>query len=550
MRCVVGSGKHWTLVQGRGVERQKSRLGINRAKSGIRKEGASTPRVAPLIPSLPLSTGIQTATLLHSDVASPAVTAVPSIATAVAAAPASAPVLLNSASTSIRLPTAAQRLPSLAPVGLNIIPRLDRIIGPVSRRAPHLAGTRVKIFCSHASRGIKSSPSLAHASGQDANARRVKRRLEAVNQMIWRCECADTAITKGAPVPPTAQDAAKHLPLAFPVPASTVSRVAAHLGIAPSPQLRPVSHGSSPRHLSPSQQLPATSAAASQLPADKQLLHEPITSQTLQLQVSQPDEIDLIHQLPGSAPMLLDDSTAVLMSLTSAAAPPSSALPSSLPQAQPTDPTYTDADALTRPAETQHAVLLSRHVSPRPPSSSPSRSLLGLSTSRQASPSSASLAELVPSTTAVTVPPYSVISAAKASSVQAHTAPVVMADDAVMLASEAQEGRAAGRGAGLAVRLRLRGQESFGVPDTPDQENLVLNRERSSLSKDQADALRHGDYVHDDMGMDTKRPLSASGMIDLAMSDAPPGEIEPEMFAFLLDNDAFEGQKLDVTSGL
>lgn len=550
MRCVVASGKRWTPLQGSGVERQKSRLGINRAKSGIRKEGASTPRVAPLVPSLPLSTGIPSATLLHSDVASPAVTAVPSIATAVAAAPASAPVLLNSASTSIRLPTAAQQLPSLAPVGLNMIPRLDRIVGPVSRRAPHLAGTRVKIFCSHASRGIKSSPSLTHASGQDANARRVKRRLEAVNQMIWRCECADTAITKGAPIPPTAQDAAKHLPLAFPVPASTVSRVAAHLGIAPSPQLQPVSHGSSPRHLSPSQQLPATSAAASQLPADRQLLHEVTTSQSLQLAASQPDESDLIHQLPGSAPMLLDDSTAVLMSLTSAAAPTSSAPPSSFPQGWPTGSTNTDADAL-RTAETQHAVPHSRHVSPRPPSSSPSGSLLGLSTSRQASPSSASLAELVPSTTAVTVPPYSVISAAKASSVQALYAPVVMADDAVMLTSDAQEGRAVGRGAGLAVRLGLRGQASFGVPDTPDQENLVLNRERSSLSKDQADALRHNDYMHDDdMGMDTKRPLSASGMIDLAMSDAPPGEIEPEMFAFLLDNDAFEGQKLDVTSRL
>lgn len=30
----------------------------------------------------------------------------------------------------------------------------------------------------------------------------------------------------------------------------------------------------------------------------------------------------------------------------------------------------------------------------------------------------------------------------------------------------------------------------------------------------------------------------------------PAGESEPEMFAFLLDNDAFEGLKLDVRSGL
>ena len=30
----------------------------------------------------------------------------------------------------------------------------------------------------------------------------------------------------------------------------------------------------------------------------------------------------------------------------------------------------------------------------------------------------------------------------------------------------------------------------------------------------------------------------------------PAGESEPEMFAFLLNNDTFEGQKLDVTSGL
>ena len=521
------------------MERQKSRLSI---KSGIQKEAEASPSLAAALPTLPLSTtSRQNALLLHSDPSSPVATAAPTAATAVPTALLAAPALLSTVSTSSRQPPVAQRVPALGHVGSNLIPQLERIIGPASRRAPHLAGTRVKIFCSQAGRGLKSSRSLSQASRQDASVRRVKRRLEAVNQMIWRCECADTAITKGQPIPASALNAAgaaKHLPLALPLalpPAgTTVSRVAAHLGIAPTPQLLPAHHSSSSSILADSEQLPATSPDAAQLPADQQLLHGAGSLQ--------PAESDLIHQLPGSAALLLDDSTAMLSSSQILAMPASSVLPSSERQRQHAGQTDTEPDSLLKTDAAQNTAPHSRHISPRPSSCSPSGSLLGLSTSRQASPSSASLAELVPSTTAVTVPPYNVISAARASSAEAATAPVVLSDDAAMSVSEAQNSWC-GQEVALAVRLGLKGQQSVGVPDTPDQEHLVLNRERSSLSKDQAEALAQSSCMHSDLGLDRKSNLSASGMIDLAMSDAPPGEIEPEMFAFLLDNDAFGSQK-------
>lgn len=530
--------------------RQKSRLGI---KSGIQQEAEASPSLAAALPTLPLSTtSRQDALLLHSDPSSPVATAAPTAATAVPTALLAAPALLSTVSTSSRQQSVAQRVPASGHVGSNLIPQLERIIGPASRRAPHLAGTRVKIFCSQAGRGLKSSRSLSQASGQDASVRRVKRRLEAVNQMIWRCECADTAITKGQPIAPSAlnaADAAKHLPLALPLAGTTVSRVAAHLGIAPAPQLVPAHHSSSSSILAGSDQLPATSPAATQLPADQQLLHGASSSQPLHPAMTQPDESDLIHQLPGSASMLLDDNTAMLSSSQTPAVPVNSAPPSSEPQPRHAGQTDTQPDSLLRTDAAQNTAPHSRHISPRPSSCSPSGSLLGLSTSRQASPSSASLAELVPSTTAVTVPPYNVISAARASSAEALTAPVVLLDDAAVSVSEAQNSWC-GQEVALAVRLGLKGQQSVGVPDTPDQEHLVLNRERSSLSKDQAEALAPSSYVQSDLGLDRKSNLSASGMIDLAMSDAPPGEIEPEMFAFLLDSDAFGSQKSDDPSAL
>lgn len=546
-------------LQGREVKRQKSRLGINRISCGIRKESSSTPKTTVPLPTLPLTSAIMLNTAgLHSDSFSPVATA-GAPATAVGSAPTFMPMLLNATSTDSKNAAAAavaQRLPSLLHVGSNSIPQLDRIIGPGCRRAPHLAGTRVKIFCSQTNRLVKSSRSLTSSSKQDVDVRRVRRRLEAVNQMIWRCECADTAITKGAPVPPSAlnaADAEKHLLPAN--PATTAARVASHLGIASSAQLQQHSRSCSPGLMPASEQLPAYSVPGAQLLHNQQPPEAAVASQLEQPAAPQPDDAVLIHQLPSTAPMLLDDNSAMLMLVDPSAADTGSVPCTSERRHGQGTHTGTDCDTLLNIDAVQHAIPHSRHPSPnlgpiplsRSPSGSllgltasrpaspsrnlsPSGSLLGLGTSRQASPSSASLAELVPSTTAVTVPPYNVISAAKAGI--ALTAPVV-AVDAPMPTSEAQDCWS-GKNATLAVRVGLRGETSFGVPETPDHEKFVLNRERSSLSKDQAEALASAGYMHSDVSMDRKSDLLASGMMGLATSDALPGEIEPAMIELFL----------------
>lgn len=376
--------------------------------------------------------------------------------------------------------------------------------------------------------------------------------------MIWRCECADKAITKRAPLPATAlvaADAAKHL---APVPAttapgqnalqgSTVPRIAAHLGIATlSTQLSLASQAPMPA----SQQLPAHVAAPSQLPAHQQQLvvHQSSYVRPAQLAAANPasyDSSELVHQLPSSAPILLDTGAAALLTSRPAAAAAGGDNTMCPPQADAAwGPIRTSLDPATVMANaSRHSPTSSNVISPRPPSRSPSIGLIGGSAPRQASPNS--LAELVPSTTAVTVPPYSVISAAKAGSAPFQPAPVVVPDGPAVASDDVQDVWGS-KAAGLAVKVGLKGQESIGVPDTPDQSNLILNRERSSLSKDTADVLSHSSYLN---GLSAgllhgSSHLSAPGV--LYTSTSMPNDMEPDMLSILLDGDAFAASKTDV----
>lgn len=543
-------------LQGRETKRQKSRLGIARISSVVDKDPSYTPKLAAppaLVPKL-----IPNTALRHADPARPVPTAA-SHPTAVALSCPKAPTLLHTTSTTDRPAAVAQQVPAASVMESKSAPRLERIIGSASRRAPRLAGTRVKIFCSQSGRGNKSSRSMAHAAGQDADARRVKRRLEAVNQMIWRCECADTAITKGAPVPPNAADAAMHLPEALTVSGMIDSRAPFHFGVAASARLFH-SRSSTPGSMPAAQQLPAVSDPIIPSALNQQL---PLAAavQSVEPAASQLEEAVLIHQLPGSAPMLLIDSATMLMSVH-----PNADSTSGL-RSQTDNQTPSGSGAWRQADPDQRTVTHSRHpspspsfnpplqlhsqmppgpspirtLSPMPASRSPSGSLLGLGSSRQASPSSASLAELVPSTTAVTVPPYSVISAAKACAAQSHPAPVVMADSGFIPSSGGQ-GSWLPKDMNLAVRVGLRGEASFGRPHTPDQESLILNRERSSLSKDQADAGT--EYVHSDLSLDRRSHLSQSGTLDAILPEAD--QIDPAMIESYFDNAALETEKPDV----
>ncbi len=93
----------------------------------------------------------------------------------------------------------------------------------------------------------------------------------------------------------------------------------------------------------------------------------------------------------------------------------------------------------------------------------------------------------------------------------------------------------------------LRVQDSVGIPDTPDSEQLehhaALNREHCSFSKNvSANGLQHDHAAL--APLQRKEVLSTSGLLDLAMSDALPAEdLEPDMFAaFFADSGAYSDQ--------
>lgn len=525
-------------MQDRGLEKQRSRLGLSRRSTGIQKVSAGPAKsvsvtLQPHAAASPATSLQQQATVPNQ---SPA---------AAVAAPAPGPTAVAApGSSSMSMPLAvATRVPSPAGLGSPAVPHIDRVIALGSRKAPHLAGTRVKIYCSQGGRGLSSRHTLSSTVGGDSSSsRRVKQKVEALDLMIWRCECARKVITKGAPIPASSlsgQDA--HQPL-FLVPSTSTSQVAA------------------------AETLPSSTFGGNQPPAATQLAMVNIQNQ--QAASSRPegdedgcmqyhrdpssDEGDLIHQLPGSAPMLTQEDSALLTQIR--LLPPEPQHPATLDQSA-----HTDAS--------QHNVLVHPH--------SPSNSQPDLSppVSRQSSPSAASLAGLIPATTAVTAPsllqpPYNMISAARAASLHDDTVPAVVLQDAVQsnvlpacsarpdadTAAPSDHGEVpVCRPFGLVMdSLRpellsqlpvlkgvLRAQSSIRLPSTPDSESLerhaALNREHSSFSRSTA-----MDKVQDGLGegvLQRKEAFSTSGLLDLAMPTAlPPGDLEPDMFAAFFED--------------
>ena len=552
MLCRAQVASLW--VQERGLEKQKSRLGLSRRSTGIQKLPAH-PSHSPSLPVLP-----------HAPAASPALpqlAAMPSSSGATAALPAGTAAATAGtavAPSSSSMPLAvAPRVPPSARFGSASVPYIDRVIALGSRRAPHLAGTRVKIYCSKGGRGIKSRHSASSDLGMDSGtSRRVRQKVEALDLMIWRCECARKVITKGAPIPASSmsgQDPAKpQSPTASgPVPGMIANQVGARLGATQS--LPALFHPSSEIGVSTaggSDVLGTSQCLAPQLPGSSQLHQE----QT-QLQVEGgSDQVELIHQLPSSAPLLSQEDRALM---TNASIHPGSRQQAEIDRLSPGP-----AQAISNsPSGAGHGKCRAASHSPSPKPAG----------SRQSSPGSASLAGLIPATTAVTVPaqhqpPYSIISAAKAASQADAAIPVVTSQDAAQTSMPASGAVCAGVRAQHdedlsimkhvpplethsklpALKGILRAQSSMRVPATPDSEaaerHAALNREHSSFSKGTAAQESQGDVGVG--GLQRKGVLSTSGLLDLAMSGAlPAGDLEPDMFAaFFEDSNAF-GEEYD-----
>ncbi len=398
--------------------------------------------------------------------------------------------------------------------------------------------------------------------------------------MIWRCECARKVITKGAPIPVSTlsgPDANKPpaLPQSAPVAGLIANQVAARLG---------ATH-SLPANFSAGQLLPsntfggshATAALQLPVPSDQGVAeHLPSSSQQEaghQLQHGRqvsPDPPELIHQLPSSALMLAQDGNVLFRHSAAEASDAQQHVRAGGSSPTPSQRHSPSPAVSTGYSPSRQAGALSRSPSTSLPTN-PSPNPMG---SRHSSPGSASLAGLIPSTTAVTVPsphshaPYSVISAARAAIVSNHTVPVVTIQDAhislpatlpitdnargscaQMLALEHSvsipeaEGQQSHLAALPALNKALRMQGSVGIPDTPDTESLehhaALNRERSSFSKTMSmDGMQQETAA---ASLQRKGMLTTSGLLDLAMSDAlPTADLEPDMFAaFFADSGAF-----------
>ena len=544
-------------VQERGLEKQRSRLGLSRRSTGIQKVSAVPPKPSSL--SLRPHASASPATMLQQISAPsqpPALLPGPTAPTAVAASEAGG----TSMATAV-----AKRVPSPAGLGPSAIPHIDRVIALGSRRAPHLAGTRVKIYCSQGGRGIKSHHALSSTVGSDtASSRRVKQKVEALDLMIWRCECARKVITKGAPISVgslSGQDAAKPQSKGptGPVPGIIAHQVAARLGST---------HSVPTPSDSAIETLPSSSLGGNQAPAAVQVptsQNQQVASSSepqgdLQMQTQRQrssDEGELIHQLPSSAPLLAQEDSALLTQIISLpTAPQHQARPDQQPSGDLAQHMPSAAAGLN-----QGSLQVPQHS----PSSSPSPPV-----SRQSSPSSASLVGLIPPTTAVTgpspsQPPYNMISAARAASLHDNALPAVLLQDAGMPA--AADSAAMGICNGQAPVSRpfgrvmdslqpellsqlpvlkgvLRAQSSIGLPSTPDTESLerhaALRREHSSFSRSSA-MEKVQDGLHGEK-LQRKEAVTTSGLLDLAMSAAlPAGDLEPDIFAaFFEDSGAFD----------
>ena len=397
--------------------------------------------------------------------------------------------------------------------------------------------------------------------------------------MIWRCECARKVITKGAPIPVSTlsgPDANKRPTLlqSAPVAGLIANQVAARLG---------TTH-SLPTNFSAGQLPPSSTFGGSQATAAFQLSAPMGSSQDWpsssqqeagqQLQVQHgrqvsPDPPELIHQLPSSAPMLAQDDNILFRH----SAPEASDAQQHV-RADESSPTPSQRHSPSPAVSTGYSPSRQAGALSRSPSTSvPANPSPNPMASRHSSPGSASLAGLIPSTTAVTVPsphshaPYSVISAARAAIVSDHTVPVVTIQDAhiSLPATLPITDNASGSGAQMlaleppvstsevgqqrplttlpALNKALRMQDSVGIPDTPDTESLkhhaALHRERSSFSKTMSmDGVQQDSAA---ASLQRKGMLSTSGLLDLAMSDAlPAADLEPDMFAaFFADSGAF-----------
>ena len=538
-------------VQERGLQKQRSRLGLSRRSTGIQKVATLPAKSSSL--SLRPNAAASPATILQQI-------SVPSQSAAVG--PSSTAVAASEPSGMSMAPAVAARVPPPAGLGPSGVHHIDRVIALGSRRAPHLAGTRVKVYCSQSGRGMKSRHALSSTVGSDtSSSRRVRQKVEALDLMIWRCERARKVITKRAPIPTSSlsgQDPAQpqYLGPSGPVPGAIANQVAARLGATNGLPTQNDSHQDTP---------PNSSVGGSQAPAAIQLPTNYSQAQQAMGSSIQPhmrpqserssEEGELIHQLPSSAPMLAQEESALLTHTSSALQP----------QAR-QDPLQPGDGAQLLPSAGLHQGSLQEPS--HAPSSSPSPAV-----SRQSSPSSASLAGLIPPTTAVTVPssgqaPYNMISAARAASLQDHALPAVVLPAAAApnmppAAENAALGNCTGQAPvcgplGMAIdswrpellsqlpvlKGVLRAHSSIGLPSTPDTEGLerhaALHRQHSSFSKSGAmekvsEGLAGGE-------LQRKEAVTTSGLLDLAMSSAlPAGDLEPDMFAaFFADSGAFD----------
>ena len=304
------------LLQDRGLEKQRSRLGVTRRGSGIQKVTAAAPKPA-LLSALP-HTSTPPAIFPTHDAYPASTTVVAPAAAAAIASTSAATAVAGAESAVIGMPLAvASRVPLPARLGSSSTPHIDRVIALGSRRAPHLAGTRVKIYCSQGGRGIKSRRSACEISSDSVTSRRVRQKVEALDLMIWRCECARKVITKGAPIPVSTlsgQDANKPPTLlqSAPVPGLIANQVAARLGATHSLPANfsagqlPSSSTFGGSQGTAALQLPAPMGSSQDLPSSSQQE----AGQQLQVQHGRqvsPDPPELIHQLPSSAPMLAQD---------------------------------------------------------------------------------------------------------------------------------------------------------------------------------------------------------------------------------------------------
>lgn len=461
-----------------------------------------------------------------------------------------------------RAPAVAARVPPPAGLGPPGILHIDRVIGLGSRRAPHLAGTRVKVYCSQPGRGMKSRHSLSSTVGSDSSSsRRVKQKVEALDLMIWRCERARKVITKRAPIPTSSlsgQDPAQpqYLGTSGPLPGVIANQVAARLGATQGFPAQNDCHQDTTLNSSfGGSQAPSAIQLPTNCTQNQQPAGSSIDAHMRPQSERSSDEGELVHQLPSSAPMLAQEESALLSQTSSAL---------QLQAEQHTLPSGDGAQLSPSAGLIQGSLQDPSHA----PASSPSPAV-----SRQSSPSSASLAGLIPPTTAVTVPssgqaPYSMISAARAASLQDHALPaVVLPAAAEPNMPPAAENAALGNCTGQAsvcgpfgtamdswrpellsqlpvLKGVLRAHSSIGLPSTPDTEGLerhaALHRQHSSFSRSGAtekvlEGLAGGE-------LQRKEAVTTSGLLDLAMSSAlPAGDLEPDMFAaFFADSGAFD----------